>query len=290
VPPGTDLGTISNYYVERFGFNPECRVVSFTGDNPASLAGLCLSDNDIAISLGTSDTLFLPLDEPRCLEEGHVLVSPINRDAYMVLLCFKNGSLTRERLRNHYANESWDHFNILLERTPRGNFGYLGLYYDEQEIIPWIQGDYRFDKNDGPLDRFPSREIEVKALIEGQFIAKRAHAQQLGYTIDAKTRIIATGGASNNNTILQILSDVFNAPVYTQEAANSAVLGAAYQAKRGLVQSKCSDCVDSFQSVVTTAAPPTLACSPHKDAYEIYTPMVKRYNNIIKEVLSATRK
>lgn len=34
--------------------------------------------------------------------------------------------------------------------------------------------------------------------------------------IDAKTRIIATGGASNNNTILQILSDVFNAPVYTQ--------------------------------------------------------------------------
>ncbi|XP_001945125.2 xylulose kinase [Acyrthosiphon pisum] len=290
VPPGTDLGPISNYYVERFGFNPECRVVSFTGDNPASLAGLCLGDNDIAISLGTSDTLFLPLDEPRCLEEGHVLVSPINRDAYMVLLCFKNGSLTRERLRNHYANESWDHFNTLLERTPRGNFGYLGLYYDEQEIIPWIQGDYRFDKNDGPVDRFPSREIEVKALVEGQFIAKRAHAEQLGYTIDAKTRIIATGGASNNNTILQILSDVFNAPVYTQEAANSAVLGAAYQAKRGLVQSKCTDCVDSFQSVVTTAAPPTLACSPHKDAYEIYTPMVKRYNNIIKEVLSATRK
>jgi len=80
------LGPISNYYVERFGFNPECRVVSFTGDNPASLAGLCLGDNDIAISLGTSDTLFLPLDEPRCLEEGHVLVSPINRDAYMVLL------------------------------------------------------------------------------------------------------------------------------------------------------------------------------------------------------------
>ncbi|KAL4120605.1 hypothetical protein QTP88_013269 [Uroleucon formosanum] len=192
VPPGTDLGPISNYYVERFGFNPECRVVSFTGDNPASLAGLCLNDNDIAISLGTSDTLFLPLDEPRCLEEGHVLVSPINRDAYMVLLCFKNGSLTRERLRNHYANESWDHFNTLLERTPRGNFGYLGLYYDEQEIIPWIQGDYRFDKNDGPLDRFPSREIEVKALVEGQFIAKRAHAEQLGYTIGSRNIIRVT--------------------------------------------------------------------------------------------------
>lgn len=96
---------------------------------------------------------------------------------------FKNGSLTRERLRNHYADESWDRFNTLLERTPRGNFGYLGLYYDEQEIIPWVQGDYRFDKNDGTLDRFPSREIEIKALVEGQFIAKRAHAEQLGYAV-----------------------------------------------------------------------------------------------------------
>lgn len=33
---------------------------------------------------------------------------------------------------------------------------------------------------------------------------------------DANTRIIATGGASTNNTILQILSDIFNTPVYTQ--------------------------------------------------------------------------
>lgn len=86
VPSGTDLGPISNYYVERFGFSPDCRVVSFTGDNPASLAGLCLSKNDVAISLGTSDTLFLSLNRPRCLAEGHVLVSPVDRDAYMVLL------------------------------------------------------------------------------------------------------------------------------------------------------------------------------------------------------------
>lgn len=86
VPPATDLGLISNYYVERFGFSPECKVISFTGDNPASLAGLCLRKNDIAISLGTSDTLFLSLDEPKCLTQGHVLVSPVNKDAYMVLL------------------------------------------------------------------------------------------------------------------------------------------------------------------------------------------------------------
>ncbi|KAG8238984.1 hypothetical protein J437_LFUL005041 [Ladona fulva] len=35
-----NLGPISPYFVERFGFNPECRVIAFTGDNPASLAGI----------------------------------------------------------------------------------------------------------------------------------------------------------------------------------------------------------------------------------------------------------
>jgi len=47
------------------------------------------------------------------------------------------------------------------------------------------------------------------------------------------------------------------------------VLGAAYQAKLGLIRSKNSDCEDLFQTVVSTVDPPKLACSPHKDAYEV---------------------
>jgi xylulokinase len=35
----TSVGCISNYFVERYGFDPQCRVIAFTGDNPASLAG-----------------------------------------------------------------------------------------------------------------------------------------------------------------------------------------------------------------------------------------------------------
>ena len=33
------LGPISSYFVERYGFNPDCQIITFTGDNPASLAG-----------------------------------------------------------------------------------------------------------------------------------------------------------------------------------------------------------------------------------------------------------
>ena len=34
------LGPVSNYFVERYGFDPGCQIVAFTGDNPSSLAGI----------------------------------------------------------------------------------------------------------------------------------------------------------------------------------------------------------------------------------------------------------
>ncbi len=92
-----------------------------------------LGSNDIAVSLGTSDTLFLSLPSlpDSGFGEGHIFVNPIKSlDHYMALLCFKNGSLTRERIRRDYANGSWSIFNELLESTPRGNFGNTGFYYE----------------------------------------------------------------------------------------------------------------------------------------------------------------
>lgn len=42
VPSYQILGPISNYYVERYGFNQNCKIVAFTGDNSGSLIGMCL--------------------------------------------------------------------------------------------------------------------------------------------------------------------------------------------------------------------------------------------------------
>lgn len=39
VPSNNDLGPISSYFVERYGFDSCCRIIAFTGDNPASLIG-----------------------------------------------------------------------------------------------------------------------------------------------------------------------------------------------------------------------------------------------------------
>ena len=51
--------------------------------------------------------------------------------------------------------------------------------------------------------------------------------------ITAPKRIIATGGASSNPTITQVIADVFGAPVYTSTQTDSASLGAALRALHG---------------------------------------------------------
>uniref|UniRef100_A0A8C2PS19 Xylulose kinase n=1 Tax=Cyprinus carpio TaxID=7962 RepID=A0A8C2PS19_CYPCA len=110
--------------------------------------------------------------------------------------------------------------------------GSNGMYFDVMEITPPAAGVHRFNAEGQRVSWF-EQDVEIRALLEGQFLAKRVHAEKLGYKILAGTRVLATGGASSNKDILQVLSDVFNAPVYTIDVTDSACLGCAYRALHG---------------------------------------------------------
>uniref|UniRef100_A0A8C2IH49 Xylulose kinase n=1 Tax=Cyprinus carpio TaxID=7962 RepID=A0A8C2IH49_CYPCA len=101
------------------------------------------------------------------------------------------------------------------------------MYFDVMEITPPAAGVHRFNAEGQRVSWF-EQDVEIRALLEGQFLAKRVHAEKLGYKI-----LLATGGASSNKDILQVLSDVFNAPVYTIDVTDSACLGCAYRALHG---------------------------------------------------------
>ncbi|XP_053210639.1 xylulose kinase-like [Panonychus citri] len=280
VPTATVVGKISSYYVDRYGFPEKTSIVAFTGDNPASLVGMVLDEGDIGVSLGTSDTVFLSLRNPKPTVNWHILVNPINPSDHMALLCFKNGSLTRERIRNETAEGSWTIFNELIESTPRGNFGNIGFYFDCTEVYPLVKGDFRFNKFNERVARL-SKEVEARACIEGQFLRLRLHAASLGYTEITDSCIKVTGGASANKTLLQILSDVFNKPVYRQTMANSASYGTALMAKYALIGDKIS-----FKEMTSSLKMFSLVCVPSKDAHSIYTPMVERYKILEEKIKS----
>ncbi|XP_039042219.1 xylulose kinase 2-like [Hibiscus syriacus] len=53
---------------------------------------------------------------------------------------------------------------------------------------------------------------EVRALIEGQFLSTRAHAERFG--MPSPKRIIATGGAAANKSILSSIASIFGSDIY----------------------------------------------------------------------------
>lgn len=237
-------GSIAPYYVERYNFSKNCVVIQWSGDNPNSLAGLTLNTpGDLAISLGTSDTVFGITNEPLPRLEGHVFPNPVDTTGYMVVLCYKNGSLTREEIRNRYAEKSWEIFNKYLQRTPPLNDGKLGFYYKDHEILPplpvgfhrYILENFTGDTLDGVVERQVEEfdpPAEVRALIEGQFLSMRAHVERFGMPFPPR-RLIATGGASANECILGAIASIFGCDVYTVERPDSASLGGALRAAHG---------------------------------------------------------
>lgn len=248
-PAHAVAGFIAPYFVKRFNFNKSCLVVQWSGDNPNSLAGLTLNTpGDLAISLGTSDTVFGITTEHKPSLEGHVFPNPVDTEGYMVMLCYKNGSLAREDVRNCCAIKSWETFNTFLEQTPPLNGGKLGFYYKDHEILPplpvgihrYILSNFDGDTSNGLIEQEVKEfdpPSEVRALIEGQFLSMRAHAERFGMP-SPPNRIIATGGASANDTILNSIASIFGCNIFTVHRPDSASLGAALRAAHGWLCSK----------------------------------------------------
>jgi xylulokinase len=222
VPSATVIGTLSEYWRHRHGL-PAARVVAWSGDNPSSLIGTGLvHEGLVAISLGTSDTIFGLMHEPRVSPDGtgHVFGSPTG--GFMGITVFRNGSLARERVRDA-CGLTWGGFSDALAFTPAGNGGRSLLPWFEPEITPRVTtpGVRRFQLD--PDDHAGN----VRAVVEAQQIAMARHSAWM--QVDVKT-IYATGGASANRAILQVMADVFNADVYQFVVGNTAALGAALRA------------------------------------------------------------
>ncbi|CAL4897443.1 unnamed protein product [Urochloa decumbens] len=304
-PAHAVAGKIAPYFVQRYQFASSCLVIQWSGDNPNSLAGLTLSNpGDLAISLGTSDTVFGVTDSPEPTLEGNIFPNPVDPRTYMVLLCYKNGSLTREDLRNRYAERSWDIFNRLLEETSPLNGGRLGFYYKEHEILPPLPvGFHRYvvkNLTSGSLHEMAEEEVdefdpasEVRAIIEGQFLSMRGHAEQCGLPVPPK-RIIATGGASSNPTILKIMASIFGCPVYTSQRSDSASLGAALRAAHGWLCNQQDEFVpfsnvysgrDDGSSLSMKLAVPFGDCKRDTELLNSYTLLVKKRMEIEQKLI-----
>ena len=248
------------------------------GDNPSTLLSRKLCPSDVLISLGTSDTLLLVTTYPTPTTESHTLCHPISNQ-YISMLCYKNGSLTREYIRDTYTSTaSWDSFNTILRTlVSKPDETKFGFYFQVQEIIPFAYGIYRFD-NGELVNEFRDPNYNIRAILEAQFLSMKARSTRLlrGQRIE---RLLVVGGASANNSILQVLADVFGVEVYSPHdgnAVNSASFGAAMKAK----MMACGEDADGQSEY-------KLVASPNKENNKVYDRMLSTFVKLEERVVMA---
>ncbi|CAL1714607.1 unnamed protein product [Somion occarium] len=237
VPGGTVLGRISPWWVQRWQFNPGCVIAPFTGDNPATVIALS-APGDAILSLGTSTTLLLsipPTDTPpKRFTSSHLLSHPTTYDAHIAMLCYKNGALAREQVRNKYANGDWSKFNELVEQSPAGNGGLLGYYFPLPEIIPPnVIGSHFFlaSEDERTIKRLFEEEVSStahpRAILESQFLSIRSRIEAiLPEHAPPLQRLVVCGGSSANPVIRQLAADVFGMRVFVAGKEGAAEGGA----------------------------------------------------------------
>jgi len=259
------VGRASPYVAKRFGFKPDTEVVVGSGDNPCSLVGLGLlgTSETHAISLGTSDTYFGYMKDLLHGErsEGHIFGAADGR--FLFLVCFKNGSLAREAVKNWYGL-SWDDFSRILLETAPGNRGKIMLPYFLPEITPLAlePGIRRF----GGLKAEDARG-NVRAVAEAQAMAMVLHS---GWTGPRPQSILVTAGGSENRGLLTVISQVFGAEVRSFEVKESAALGAAIRAAHVFLNDQGSS-IEWQELYKTLVRPNTRAIiRPSPEAVEVY--------------------
>lgn len=57
---------------------------------------------------------------------------------------------------------------------------------------------------------------QVRAIVEGQFLSMRMHAERIGMPCPPE-RVIATGGGSANRQMLALIASIFGCDVYTAQ-------------------------------------------------------------------------
>ncbi|KEF60158.1 D-xylulose kinase A [Exophiala aquamarina CBS 119918] len=255
---GCNLGSISSYFVQRHGFSQDCTIVVSTGDNPSTILALPLRNNDAMVSLGTSTTFLMSTSEYKPDPATHFFNSPTTAGLYMFMLCYKNGGLAREEVRNAINStvslsdkNSWDEFDKHLLLTPPlaqedlSKPMHLGLYFPRPEIIPNLPvGEWHFsyDVQTDTLTRTDSvpgtPQADARLIVESQFLSLRLRSRELVSSPapdlpPQPRRIYLVGGGSRNRAIARVAGQVLGGSdgVFKLDVGeNACALGAAYKA------------------------------------------------------------
>jgi len=313
---GASFGTISPYFRNRYGFPSSTQIIAFTGDNPSTILALPLRASDAIVSLGTSTTFLMSTNQYNPDPAYHFLNHPTTAGYYMFMLCYKNGGLAREHIRDAInktnssaESKSWDSFNkTALDTSVLGQSSdtdpmRLGLFFPRPEIVPNVKaGTWRFLYNasssqlspvESNQNAWPVPTADARAILESQFLSLRLRSQSLvnpqGSLPAQPRRIYMVGGGAVNPAIAELAGQVLGGSdgVYKLEiGGNACALGAAYKAAWGVQRQTGEKFEDFLEARWNEEGFVKKICDGYrKGVFEKYGEALKGFDEVEKQAI-----
>jgi xylulokinase len=198
-----------------------------TGDNMAAALGLGLAPGDVAVSVGTSGTVFTVSEVPVADPEGLVAGFADATGRHLPLVCTLNAARVLDTVA---ALVGADHeaFDALALAAPPGARGLT--------LLPYLDGERTPNRPDATgtlagLRTLHERSDLARAAVEGV-----AHGLLDG--LDALVaqgltpagRLVLTGGGARSRALQRVLADLGGRPVEVHTGEETVARGAAVQA------------------------------------------------------------
>ncbi|KAG8969322.1 hypothetical protein FRC03_003423 [Tulasnella sp. 419] len=264
---GKDIGKVSSYFVERYGFDKDAFVTPFTSDHLSTYLAACPSPNDAILSFGPQDAVITPATQyaPSILYNvyPHPAQDPREDKRYVVTLTSRNADSSRTLVRDLYT-KSWSAFDRLVSViAPGGSIGLddkifsFWLLQPENSASALVRGIYRFETG-VKVNEFRDIRANPRCLVESQVLSLRVRyakmresgisnspkintaskkkktptsllAYRMGWAFDPydtanlPSKLIVVGSVGNFPSVVSLVADVFNSPVYVPSGAAPSV-------------------------------------------------------------------
>lgn len=221
--PDSVVGTIARYFVERYGFDPECKIAAGSGDNPQSKV---LVDGEL-LSLGTSFVYMVSTEVGAVDGRGlaNAMYDGIGRS--FMFGCRTNGAMVWSGVRHMHGlgKDEYKPADNTLSRTSLG--GHLFIWQPDMESFPTsgVIEPVRvgYERMDLALDYAGAIESGLGFV----YLFSR------GFAPPRNEPVFVTGGVTKIDEIVRRVAAIWDRPVITLGTLGAA-LGAAVAGVRAL--------------------------------------------------------
>ncbi|KRG68490.1 xylulokinase [Pseudoxanthomonas dokdonensis] len=260
---------------DRLGLSHAVRIAVGGGDNMMAAIGTgAVVPGRLAMSLGTSGTLFAYADQPVVDEHGAWAAFCSSSGGWLPLICTMNCTVATETVASTLGFSSRDGDPMITSTTP----GADGL-----TMLPFFNGERTPDLPEAKasLHGMDMRNMSpahlYRAAMEGATFSLRFGYDAFVAAGMQFDRILLTGGGANSPAWRQMVADVFGLPVQVPQQTEGAAFGAALQALWSLQATAAG--ADSLVEVVNRHVhhDPAQAHLPDASRRTAYQQSYKRY-------------